>query len=106
MVMAVVIMRLRSQRQPQSAIRQDLPPATNNPAFDEPVYAVIVDAAEAGTFVPPQAPQYEIPVAHNPQCIGPGVAPQAPQYDTVGFVRDQYAALGPHSTYDSADTEA
>ena len=80
LVMAIVIIRMRSQRQPQPQ-PQAVPPV-NNPTF-EPEYAA-VNYAEVGNVLPPRAPQH----------------------DTVGFVRDQYAELGPHSTYNSADTEA
>jgi len=71
----------RAQRQPQPAVQQSIPPVSN-PAF-EPTYAA-VNYAEVGHVLPPRAPQY----------------------DTIEFVRDQYAELGPHSTYNSADTEA
>jgi len=82
--MAVVMIRMRAQRQPRP--QPQVVPPVNNPAFAEPEYAA-VNYAEVGNAMPPRAPQY----------------------DTVhGFVRDQYAGLGPHSTYSyaSADTEA
>ena len=81
LVMAIVIIRQRAQRQPQP--QPQVVPPVNNPAFTEPEYATM-NYDEVGNVLPPQAPQY----------------------DTVDFVRDQYAALGPHSTYTSADTEA
>ena len=44
-------------------------------------------------------------IGHDYRAIAPR-PPRAPQCDTVGFVRDQYAGLGAHSTYNSANTEA
>ena len=107
LVMAMLTIRQRAHRQPQPTVQQSIPPVrVNNPVF-KPEYAALNYAEVAvGNVMPPQAPQYEIPVAHNQQNIDPAMPPQAPQYDTVGFVRDQYAALGPHSTYNSVDTEA
>ena len=45
-----------------------------------------MDYAEVGNVVPARA--------------------RAPQYDEVGFVRDQYAKLGAHSTYSSTASNA
>ena len=82
LVMVIVIMRQRAQQQPQPATQQVFPPV-NNPAF-EPEYATM-----------------------NYDVVGNVMPPQAPQYDTVGFMRDQkYAVLGPHSTYNSVETDA
>ena len=80
---AALIWRVRKGHTPEGSlpIPQAVPPV-NNPAF-EPAHAAVNDD-EVGNVMPPRVPQY----------------------DTVGFVRDQYAALGPHSTYTSVDTEA
>ena len=58
----------------------------NNPAFAEPEYATM-NFNVIGNVMPPLAPQYEIPVAHNPQYA-------------------ERVSCGPHSIYNSADTEA
>ena len=100
-VLVVVIVRQRvgAQRQRQPALQHAIAPVSN-PAF-EPVYAAVnygeVGNAQHEVPVPhTDTPQYEVPVPHT----------DTPQYDAVGFVSDQYAAPGPHSTYSSADTEA
>jgi len=82
---------------------------------EQPMYAQINDAETAADPTYAELADFGDDDAHDAnayeQPVSGGAAvnevpPRAPQYDTVGFVRDQYAALEPHSTYDSADAEA
>ena len=120
--------KMRMATQPMPHV---LPPA-NNPAFTEPEHATMnYDEMENAVPAPrrldegghvegglPQSTvRQTVPPINNPAFnlehatmshdeMGNVVSPRAPQHDTVRFVRDQYAALGPHSTYNSVDTEA
>ena len=78
-ILVLVVALVRQRAQNETRHLPPVPPA-NNPAFDEPQYSAI-EYDEVGNVVPARA--------------------RAPQYDEVRFVRDQYAELGAHSTYNS-----
>ena len=135
LVMGIVIVILcqRGQRQPvvsptsnpvfdkpspegsSPAVTLKLTHAEKTHTTEQPMHAQINDAETAADPTHVELADFGAGDAHDANaCEQPAsggaavneVPPRAPQCDTVGFVRDQHAALEPHSTYDSADTEA